>query len=254
MKNYKPINNYLLVRPHLKTDEINFNTGKLKIDTSFEKEKHAPTKGEVVSVPDSLFYRQKEKSSVGKPTPNYTMLSPDPYPHSTTFDVDMEALPGDVVYFHYLTKNTCEQQGRLLLGPDNQTYYLIPYDQCFVLKRKNNIIPINGYILAEKLAIKKEKIGLLDIPESLKITTSSKFAKIKHIGGPVRGYRGEHEICEMNINVNVGDIVIYDKNSDIPIQYEYHNDVDDKNKYVRMQRRDISAIIPEEYFNKIYFE
>ena len=255
MENFRPLNNYLLVKPNLKTDEIDFNSGKLRIDITYEKEKHAPTSGVVMAVPEKLFYHQKEPSVVGKPTPHYSMLSPDPHPNSTSFDVDMEVEVGDEIYFHYLTKSTSESQGLTFFNTkDNSVNYLIPYDQCFVVKRKGEIIPINGYLIAERITVSKDKIGSLVLPDSLRKKDSIKFAKIVHVGSPVRGYRGEHDICELNIDTVPGDIVAYDKNSDIPIQYEYHNQLDGKKRYVRMQRRDLSAIIPKEYFNKIHFE
>ena len=249
----KPLNNYLLIKPHLNTDEIKLGKIDLRIDTSFEREKHAPTYGEVVAVPNKLIFKQKNPPSVGKPTPHFTMLAPDMYPESVSYDVDMEVEVGDTIYFHYLTKQDCESNSRVIKDDEGNTLYLVKYDNCFVVKRKDNIIPINGYVIAERISF-KEKFSNLELPEWLKNKESVKYARIKYVGKHVRGYRGEHDICELNIDVKEGDIVVYDKNSDIPLQYSFHNNLEDDSEYIRMQRRDMSAIIPKETFEKLYLE
>jgi len=207
----------------------------------------------VVAVPKKLIYKQTAPSVVGKPTPHYSMLAADLYPESVTFDVDMEVKVGDTIYFHYLTKQNCEQDSRVITDEYGDKLYLVKYDSCFVVKRKEEIIPINGYVIAERITF-TEKFDKIELPEWLKNKDSVKYAKIKYVGTPVRGYRTEHNVCEQNIEIEEGDVVVYDKNSDIPLQYSFHNNLENDSEYIRMQRRDMSAIIPKETFKKLYLE
>ena len=53
----KPLFNHILVKPHMKRDEVELNSGlKLHLDTTIDVEKHLPTFGEVIELPRDTFF------------------------------------------------------------------------------------------------------------------------------------------------------------------------------------------------------
>jgi len=229
----RPMNNYVLVKPKLDTNKIEVAGKEFYVDTTWEVEKHAPTEGEVIEVPDKLIFDIKK-------------------PWSTEFDVDMELKPKDKVYFHYLTKQNSESNGRVVRNDDGEILYLIPYDQIFAAVRQDKIIPINGYLLVDLIEGDLVKSEVLEIPDLLKKKGSAKFARVKHVSSPIRKYKRFPKEGDCN-TVKVGDIVAYSINSDLPMQYAYYNSLGKEKKYRRMQRRDIFAIIPENIIDKFEF-
>lgn len=231
----KVMNNFVLVKPNMDTDTIELgNIKEFHIDTTYEVEKHAPTEGEVISVPDHLVFNMK------------------PQALSVEFDVDMELKKGDKVYFHYLTHENCKIEGRLLEDEDGNALYLIPYDQIFISVREEKIIPINGWLLVEPIIGDKVKSDVLEIPDTLKKKGSINLAKVVHVSTPIRKYRRFPQESDCN-TIKPGDVVAYSRHSDLPVQYAYYNSLESKKEYRRMQRRDTFAIIPEEILDKVKF-
>jgi hypothetical protein len=231
----KVMNNYVLVKPNMDTDTIDLGDKKdFHIDTTFEVQRHAPTEGEVIEVPEKLLFNMKPQRT------------------SVEFDVDMELKKGDKVYFHYLTHENCASEGRLLHDKEGNVMFLVPYDQIFVSVRDEEIIPINGWLLVEPVIGDIVKSDTIEIPDTLKNKGSLKFAKVVHISTPIRKYRRFPQEADCN-TVKPGDIIAYSKNADLPVQYAYYNSLESKKQYRRMQRRDTFAIIPEEILDKVEF-
>lgn len=229
----KLLNSYVLIKPYLDTS-IELAGKKFEIDTTYEIEKHAPTEGEVMAVPDRLVFNM------------------EPRKRSVDFDVDMELKVGDKVYFHYLTRDNCIRDGRVVYDDDDNPMYMVEYDQIFTAVREDDIVPINGWNLVELLEGDIVKSDVLEIPDALKNKGSVKFAKVAHMASPVRRYKRFPQESDCD-TISEGDVVAYSKNSDIPVQYAYYNTLGKKKKFRRMQRRDIFAIIPKSELDKVQF-
>ena len=99
--------NMVLIKPNLgATEKIEFAGIDLWIDTSFEEEKMAATTGEVITVCEKLFFSLKiEKGMADK---------------SVRYKTEVEMMPGDIVYFHYLTVKNARGDGRMFKGDDGE--------------------------------------------------------------------------------------------------------------------------------------
>lgn len=221
----RAIGNYILVKPNFNTDKVKLKSGEeLWIDTSYEREKHAATTGTVIRVPERLYFSYNNGGQ------------------SVDFDVDMELKEGDKVYFHYLSCLNALKDCRYVVYEDE--YYLwIKYDSMYVGKRGEDIVMLNGWMLMEPINIDSFKSETLYVPETSKNTSSSKYARIKYFGKPVRNYLRNKNITEVNLKVEKGDVVMFDPHSDIPLQYDLHADLEGSNKFFRMQRKDITGIL-----------
>lgn len=231
----KPLFNHILVKPHMKRDEVELESGlKLHLDTTIDVEKHLPTFGEVVELPRDTFFMARN-------------------PMSLTFDVGVEVEPGDKVFFHYLMKELVETSGMVFKDENDDPLWLVPYDQIFFAIRKDKFVPVNGFILVELLEGDLHTDSSLMIPDSAKNLKSTKFAKIIHAGEPVRGFASEPDEVEYADDMKEGDIVMYSPHSDLPIQFEIYNDVKHDGSLVRMQRKDVVAVITEDLYKHVKF-
>jgi hypothetical protein len=232
----KPLFNHILVKPHMKRDEVELNSGlKLHLDTTIDVEKHLPTFGEVIELPRDTFFM------IGSPM-------------SLSFDVGIEVEPGDKVFFHYLMKELVETSGMVFKDENNEPLWLVPYDQIFFSIRSDKFIPVNGFILVELMEGNEYEDGILEMPDSVKNLKSTKFAKIIHAGEPVKGFSSEPMEVEYEDDMKEGDIIMYSTNSDLPIQSELYNDVYKDKKLYRMQRKDVIAVIPEKSYKHVKFK
>jgi len=220
------LNNKVLIKPRGGNDEIELSNGKtLFIDTSWEREKHAPTIGEVVKVPNRLIFDRKS-----------TM-------RTTEFDVDMELKVGDQAIYHYLVPENCMKRGEYVEVNDD-IYFVVNYDQIFCAKRGDEVIMVNGYILIEPVVEDAFESNILITPESLKDKNSPIEGIVRYIGSPVRNYLYEKDLPPESANEpQVGDRVMFLEDSDIPLQYDLHANLEGKKMFFRMQRKDIFGIV-----------
>lgn len=127
--------NKVLVAPSRGSHEVILASGvKLYIDDRFGKEKHAPTTGTIVA--------------------HCGPLRPQRMPWTTQNEIEV----GDycVYSFESAMHAMDETHGRVLLDTANNPYLLIDYEDLFVVKREDKIIPVNGYILVSPI---QEKTG-----------------------------------------------------------------------------------------------
>jgi hypothetical protein len=222
----RAVQNYILVKPNFNTDKVQLKGGgELEVDGSYDREKHSATTGEVISVPEKLFFSYDNGLA------------------SVDFDVDMELMPGDTVYFHYLSVMNALRDNRFFTV-EGEHYLWIKYDSMYVAKRGKEVVPINGWMIMEPIIVDQAISSFLEIPQSMKDKKSEKYARVKHIGAPVRNYLKEKDISEVNVKLEEGDVVMYDKHSDIPLQYQLHADFDGlRNVFFRMQRKDVAGIL-----------
>ncbi len=235
----KPMNNHVLIKLSRKKDEIKTpGGGKLYIDPTFEEEKHFPVTGYVIARPRSLFYSDKIGDS-----------------HSMPWKTDIEIKEGDYVIFYYMAVLNCmgtlDQpggNGKYFKDPDGGEYIMITYDNLFVAKRDDKIIPLNGYLLLEAVEdyeyrYQKERFDKMGLTLPPNYTQAfSKEGVVKFIGTPNRDYRdrnrsGDKYHTDEGIDIERGMKLIIRKAADIPLEYEYHASLEGRKKFLRVQRR-----------------
>lgn len=124
IKSIKPGHGYVLVEIPPLVSTIKTPSGiELYIETSFEPERYANVWATVVAVPDRL----KTK----------TMLEDRNKKHIISDDKECYVMPGDKVYFHYLTiKNSKKNYNRgMYFEEDGKRYSLLPYSSLFFAVR-----------------------------------------------------------------------------------------------------------------------
>jgi co-chaperonin GroES (HSP10) len=197
----------------------------LYIDTDFEPEKHTVVTGTVEAIPPKLDWKQ--------------------LPWKTEIEVQV----GDRVVMYYMAVMNCmAKEQRRYIREMGRTYIFLKYSNIYAAIRDGQIIPVNGYILAEPIPDpwheKFKNDALAKGIELVELETKSNknvvFAKLVHVGKPIELYRDNY-LCDDHIDVSQGDEVILKKVRDIPIEYEYHTTLN--RKLYRIQRHDILAVL-----------
>lgn len=193
---------------------------------------HADRMGEVIMVPDGLFYHSHTYAA---------------YPHgneSMPWDCDMELQVGDIVVHTFFERNDIvnieveDEPGEL--------YRLMPYDDIYVARRGDQVIPLNGYCLCEEIE-KPPLSTIIDIVEAEPINTN--VGKIAYVAKSNREYRNDYtgiaRDLDGNADISVGDIIIKHR-GDIHIRLEedLHTQkfFDTKVLYFICQRKDMMGI------------
>lgn len=126
--------------------------GSIVIDTSFHKEQYAPTFAKVFVVPDRLPYEGKESfDSMPEKRREYVIQRCMPW------RCEMEVLPGDTVYFHYLSVLNAENAG-LVAEYDGKKVVFIKYSDIYARERDFERKTVNGYLLVSIEDTKKEVV------------------------------------------------------------------------------------------------
>lgn len=212
------LNNKVLVKTHYKSTDARTEGGIYKIapsETDWRPADHTNRISEVVLTPDSLFYSEVTKDW-----------------NSMPWDTDMELQKGDLVWHDFLAAHNCpiattDQQ------PDEE-YKLLPYQDIYLVKRGEEFICLNGFVLCEEVFDEPTKF------ETAK-KLNPKFGKVAYLGKPNRAYR-QSKSSDDNIDIKVGDVIIKRK-KDIHILLESadHQQLD-KPLFI-IQRRDIFGIL-----------
>lgn len=193
----------ILITPLKENDYVLMDGTKIYVDTSFNKEKHSITSGIAVSVCDVI---------------------------DDSLRTTIEVIPGDIVLFHYLAVMNAVRDQKFF-ECDGRKYYSIPYDSLYVVKREDQIICLNGFILVTpKMEHSQDKIGQIFLPDSMISKEQVSRGTVAFLGNPLAG---EQEVVEP------GDEIIFRKSSNVPLEYELHQAL--KKKYFRMKRDSILA-------------
>lgn len=199
---------------------------KLYVDTSFEPEKHVVRIGTVMKAPDRIIDKQ------------------------SPWITDVEIKEGDRVVMYFLAVQNC-------MSPEKKTYWVekgvvyiaIKYQNIYAVIEEGNVKPVNGYILVEPVEdpewIRLKKLFAMrnmDVPDLRKNSnTNVTYGKIVYMGKPNLSYN-DHYKSDEHHNEKVGDTVIMKRIKDIPVEYEYHAQIDGGRKLYRIQRHDILAV------------
>lgn len=220
----KMLNNMVAIKP-FPSDEIRLKSGdKLYLDIRFEEYLNAQTAGEVIAVPDSLYFNPKSDRSL-------------------EWDTDVEIQVGDTVIFNYLAVKNARHMKQII----DRDVVCISYDKIYTVIRNGEVICVNGFIL---VAPETEKIETtLEIPDTA-IERSKQLGRVLYAGSPNRGYRMEKLLAGTtgpDSPVNVGQRVLFNWNDAIPIQPNAELRGEIKREVIyRMQHKDVHAVIPNE--------
>jgi co-chaperonin GroES (HSP10) len=121
---------------------------------------------------------------------------------------ETEIKKGDTVYFHYLVLESAKPQADegLLLVERKRTAILMLREDIFFIQRSGIRIPLNGYCLLSPVQNKKDKIGKYSLTDRDIQDVSAAEGTIRLIGENEQGLKE-------------GDLVIYETNSDAPVEF-----------------------------------
>jgi len=219
-------NNVIIKPDFLHTKNVELAGGiKMMLYTDFEREKFAATTGEVITLCDDLYFSKTGGNGI-----------------SNKYDTAIEIQVGDKVYFHYNDMEKCRSQGRIFKC-ENEYYIIHRYGSLFCMKRGDTTTMLNGWILMEPYVDDKYKDSKILVPDSVRGKASSLISRVAFVGKPCLGYYEDKSMIDDHVDVSVGDLVIFDKNSDIPLQYSMLSNLEGKKTFYRMQRKDLKATV-----------
>jgi hypothetical protein len=143
--------------------------------------------GYVAGLPSKLYFNRKDVTSM-------------------PWDTEMELRIGDMVWFNYFASVNCDE---LVCG--DRRFYAISYQDLYVAKRKDEIIPLNGYCLCEPVRIDYES----DLAEGVVEHYEKNKVVVRHLGQPNKRYftgGGRQTYHNDIIDVKEGDTVLLRKN------------------------------------------
>lgn len=138
----------------------------------------AEVHGTVVKCPDKLYFNVDD-------------------PYSMSWLTIMALRIGDEVWFNFIVST--HSNGFTI---DGEMYLFIPYADCFVAKRGEEVIPLNGYVLLSE--VKKEQVSkVLYLADTDK--TDVRRGLVRYVGEPNKQYRLDS--LSDDIEITEGDMV-----------------------------------------------
>lgn len=160
------------------------------------------------------------------------------------WETNIELEIGDVVWHTFMEVDTMIDI--LVDDEPDELYKLIRYDDIYLAKRGDELIPLNGYCLCEE--IKKEQSSNIEVISVVDDMTANPHGvdmtrgKIAYIGRPNKKYRiglTEADLDGEDI-IEVGDIIIKRRSDHhIRLEEDIHNKLD--KMYFIIQRKDMYA-------------
>lgn len=218
--------NKVLVKPTRGSNEIVLSNGmKIYMDDRFAKEKHAPTTGIIVGHPGNLVASKM--------------------PWTTTNEIQV----GDYAVYSFESAMYAleELHGRVIFDTDGDIYLFIDYEDIFVVKRNEQIVPINGFLLVSPVELKKSE-GFQIVREE---NNSTAFGVVAYVGKKNTNYlfggKIRDDVFDFEEEISVGDMIVFNRNSDLPVEYPLHSSLSGvrSENFFRLQRRDIDAVLPQ---------
>lgn len=214
----KPTTGRVLVQPNRKVDEINVADKKLYFDASFNTNENAPVTGTVISVCDRPYWNHNNA-------------------HYSIIDI----CPGDEIIFSYHEGSKYLHpvlEETILCEETNELFFFVQYSECYVAKRGNQVIALNHYHICEP--IQKEFQYNIAVPEHLKKRNSMAVAKVLHCPERNTIYR---KGVSPGHRAAPGQFIVFDANSDIPLEYDIHRSFLGKKEVFVIAQRDIVAVV-----------
>jgi co-chaperonin GroES (HSP10) len=254
-----PISNYVLLKAKVDPSKIQLKGGNIIfLDTSWQPEKHSAIVCEVVDIPDKLIF-----GYTGEIDKGHKMIKEC----SMDWDTDVEVLSGDEVIIHYNAYVTAFGDDKRAFEFDGEEYFFVKYDQIFVAKRRWtateekvawdvwkdsksidktfcedncivlkgkeiwSVIMLNGFVLVQPVE-KELKSSTIILPDQL-IKSDKKKVRVSYNGENNKSYITD-VYCD--VDVRAGDVVIVDKNIDIPLEPTEHLTFNGSEEYWRVQK------------------
>ena len=210
-----PTNNYVVLRPEVNTEKIQYGTVEFHAPVSsadgkpYDAFSSQPIVCSVMAVPRRLIfgtrfifwetieeldvselqkfniYRSRKDAKFSEITTTEV-----PIPGSMPWKTTMQLKQDDIVWVNNNALLHAEQKG-LTISIDGTMYYIIKYDDIYLKKSADDVVMLNGYVLAELVedspewAKRAEKAGLV-VPDNLKHEQfNDRIGVIRYIGDPV---------------------------------------------------------------------
>ena len=220
------LNNRVLVRTAYRNEEVMSEGGIILIagtETDWRPAEHTNRISEVVVIPERLNFSNR----------------PTDY-DSMPWDTDIQIQVGDLVWHDFMAVHNCVN-----VVADNQPdeeYKLLNYQDLYVVKRGEEIIPLNGYCLCEEVLEKRLSDMQVTDPK-----VDNRFGKVVYLAEPNREYRQSKTTDEAE--VAVGDVIIKRKAAiHILLESKDHARFDGDKMYFIIQRRDVYGVVEEKPF------
>lgn len=137
----------------------------------------AEVHGTVEKAPDKLYYSKDD-------------------PYSMSWKTEMMLKEGDEVWFNFISST--HSSG---FNVDGEMYLFIPYGDCLVAKRGEEVIPLNGYCLLSE--VKKEEVSFLYLAGTDDVDYQRGI--VRFVGEPNEEYRVD--AFSDGIDIQEGDMV-----------------------------------------------
>ena len=170
----------------------------------------------VYEVPDKLYYNKEDQ--VG----------------SMPWDCDMELQVGDMVWYSVL-----ESRNAVTVVCEGRGYKLIPIQDCYVAKKEDEVICLNGYVLLEPVYHKNDS----PLAVSQKGEVDKTRGIVRYVGNPNREYLVPYYADFQNLEI--GDEVLLAQGTSpwLLERKSYLAQFDKENLYWVVQRRRISLVL-----------
>ncbi len=245
----KPGTGYVIIEIPPTISSIKTASGiELYIDVSFNPEQFANVFGTVVEVP-ALISSENFKADRDKK-------------HLVSTDKEVRLLPGDKVFFHYLSiKNAKKSYNRGTYFEENgKRFAILPYVSLFFAVRKISevllsaselflgikqdnpaveYIMLNDWVLIEPIR-KGQHVEWIKGYGNAIIDDEATKGKIAVISDtPYKASEGIIRACPPECGLEVGDRIVFEKESDVPVEYDLCRTLE--KPYWRMKLEDIVA-------------
>lgn len=236
-------------------------TGKQRIVN--RKEKNVAVFGEVISVPQKLIFNRKRIRRITDSTTvvkrvgdQMQVICWSSQKHidklraeSLEFDTDVEVKVGERVNFSYRHYIEAQKNG-MYADTDIGEIVFIKYDmlKLVVDSDMNPIRMLNGYVLVEpELVDIKDENGVSYVNttgdliianpnEKYKKSRKNQIGKVILSGSPVKGYLNDYDTVDPEVELRVGERIMYDPRGSIKLENEIHQVLSDKDLYIVRRR------------------
>ena len=258
-RDYVPLKNHVVTEIVFRTDMIKFGDMELWLSTEGRPGDHQPVVQKVIKTPPYLvygkhltYYQQNlDYDPQLKAHRIETHTTNSPVKNSMPWKVEMELLPGDVVWVNTMALLNAERQDRVI-ECDEKKYFLVPYNDIYLYKRDKDIKMINGWILVEPEKTEEDirnrvaKLGII-IP-SINITRDNqrqmgvvdRMAVVRYIGEPIYEYIDGK--CDSD-DISVGDRIVFKFPFNRRLESETHRFFDSKELIVTRRTYIVAKIV-----------
>jgi hypothetical protein len=246
--------NKVLIYPDADFNKI----GELELNDEFDPQYHVPIMGEVLQVPDRLFYFG-DKIAELKAGIYHTKNRNNPIQYlirilnnnSTLEDTKMEVEIGDKVVFGYVYHQENKESGQFVDVGRTRPALLVPYSELIMAIRGvgglyDERIMLNGYMWVKPAEYTQEEANALigGLHNDLKDTRKGNKGTVVEAGNPVPAYLNYPNVAD-DARIQVGTEVDFPKGMGVAVEWDYHKKLNKGNyPYYKLQRKDVITFYP----------